>query len=225
MRVAAWRRGPAARSNRRGRRSRPRRADPCGPACSSRADPSPRGRRVVFLDQRRLPLEEVEVECRSAAEVADAIRTMVVRGAPAIGIAAAYGYALAAARGEDLDAAGRVLRGLAADRRQPRLGARRDAATTRRPSTRARSTPTRSTAAGGWLRTRPGCSRPAHACADALQRRRARDRRLRQRGRRAARAWERDLARARLGRRDAAAAPGRAPDRVGARDGSASRTR
>ncbi|MDP9284671.1 MAG: S-methyl-5-thioribose-1-phosphate isomerase, partial [Actinomycetota bacterium] len=50
---------------------------------------------VVFLDQRRLPLEEVDVECRTAAEVADAIRTMVVRGAPAIGIAAAYGLALA----------------------------------------------------------------------------------------------------------------------------------
>ena len=66
--------------------------------------------RVVFLDQRRLPLEEVEVECTTAAEVADAIRTMVVRGAPAIGIAAAYGYALAAAHGEDLAAAERVLR-------------------------------------------------------------------------------------------------------------------
>ncbi|MBV8599622.1 MAG: S-methyl-5-thioribose-1-phosphate isomerase [Actinobacteria bacterium] len=66
--------------------------------------------RVVFLDQRRLPLEEIEVECRTAAEVADAIRTMVVRGAPAIGIAAAYGYALAAVRGEDMDAAEHVLR-------------------------------------------------------------------------------------------------------------------
>jgi methylthioribose-1-phosphate isomerase len=65
---------------------------------------------VVLLDQRRLPLEEVEVECRSAAEVAEAIRTMVVRGAPAIGVAAAYGIALAASSGEDLDAADRVLR-------------------------------------------------------------------------------------------------------------------
>jgi methylthioribose-1-phosphate isomerase len=65
---------------------------------------------VVLLDQRRLPLEEVEVECRSAAEVAEAIRTMVVRGAPAIGVAAAYGIALAASNGEDLDAADRVLR-------------------------------------------------------------------------------------------------------------------
>lgn len=61
--------------------------------------------RVIFLDQRRLPEEEVELECPSAAEVAEAIRTMAVRGAPAIGIAAAYGYALAAARGEDLDQA------------------------------------------------------------------------------------------------------------------------
>jgi methylthioribose-1-phosphate isomerase len=65
---------------------------------------------VVLLDQRRLPAEEVDVRCASAAEVADAIRSMVVRGAPAIGIAAAYGLALAAARGEDLDTADAVLR-------------------------------------------------------------------------------------------------------------------
>jgi methylthioribose-1-phosphate isomerase len=64
---------------------------------------------VVVLDQRRLPDEEVELRCASAAEVADAIRTLAVRGAPAIGVAAAYGYALAAARGEDLDEAYRVL--------------------------------------------------------------------------------------------------------------------
>src|ERR671935_818941 len=67
------------------------------------------GDRVVFLDQRRLPEEEVEVACRTAAEVAEAIRTLAVRGAPAIGVAAAYGFALAARRGEDLDAAYRVL--------------------------------------------------------------------------------------------------------------------
>ena len=60
---------------------------------------------VVVLDQRRLPDEEVDLRCGSAAEVADAIRTLAVRGAPAIGIAAAYGLALAAERGEDLDAA------------------------------------------------------------------------------------------------------------------------
>ena len=60
---------------------------------------------VVLLDQRRLPDEEVELRCESAAEVAEAIRTLAIRGAPAIGVAAAYGYALAAACGEDLDAA------------------------------------------------------------------------------------------------------------------------
>jgi methylthioribose-1-phosphate isomerase len=68
--------------------------------------------RVVLLDQRRLPDEEVELVCRSAAEVADAIRTLAVRGAPAIGIAAAYGYVLAAAAGEDLDAASAALRAI-----------------------------------------------------------------------------------------------------------------
>ena len=66
--------------------------------------------RVVLLDQRRLPDEEVEVECLSAADVAEAIRDMAIRGAPAIGVAAAYGYALAARRGEDLDEAERLLR-------------------------------------------------------------------------------------------------------------------
>jgi methylthioribose-1-phosphate isomerase len=65
---------------------------------------------VVLLDQRRLPEEEVELECRSAAEVAEAIRTLAIRGAPAIGVAAAYGYALAAQQGDDLEEADRVLR-------------------------------------------------------------------------------------------------------------------
>ena len=65
--------------------------------------------RVVLLDQRLLPDEEVELSCGSAAEVADAIRTMAIRGAPAIGVAAAYGLALAALRGEDMEAAERVL--------------------------------------------------------------------------------------------------------------------
>jgi len=65
---------------------------------------------VIFLDQRKLPAEEVEVACESAAEVAEAIRTMVVRGAPAIGIAAAYGIAVAAENGEDLQEADAVLR-------------------------------------------------------------------------------------------------------------------
>jgi methylthioribose-1-phosphate isomerase len=65
---------------------------------------------LFLLDQRRLPLEETWVACRSSAEVAEAIRTMVVRGAPAIGVCAAFGIALAAVAGEELAAAGAALK-------------------------------------------------------------------------------------------------------------------
>jgi methylthioribose-1-phosphate isomerase len=54
--------------------------------------------RVVLLDQRRLPTEEIEIECRTWQEVAEAIRTLAVRGAPAIGVTAAFGLALAGLR-------------------------------------------------------------------------------------------------------------------------------
>ncbi len=53
-----------------------------------------RGDRLELLDQRLLPDQMVYVSCRTAAEVAHAIRDMVVRGAPAIGCAAAFGVAL-----------------------------------------------------------------------------------------------------------------------------------
>ncbi|HMD17909.1 MAG TPA: S-methyl-5-thioribose-1-phosphate isomerase [Terriglobales bacterium] len=49
---------------------------------------------VVFIDQTKLPTEEVYVTCTTYQQVADAIRNMVVRGAPAIGVAAAMGIAL-----------------------------------------------------------------------------------------------------------------------------------
>lgn len=51
---------------------------------------------LLLLDQRRLPAEERFVRCGNAAETAEAIRAMVVRGAPAIGVTAAYGVVLAA---------------------------------------------------------------------------------------------------------------------------------
>jgi methylthioribose-1-phosphate isomerase len=51
---------------------------------------------LVLLDQTRLPTEEVWLRCETPEQVADAIRTLAVRGAPAIGVAAAYGLALAA---------------------------------------------------------------------------------------------------------------------------------
>ena len=63
------------------------------------------GRALFLLDQRLLPREETWIECKTASEVADAIRTMVVRGAPAIGVSAAFGMAMAAQQGADLDAA------------------------------------------------------------------------------------------------------------------------
>jgi methylthioribose-1-phosphate isomerase len=51
---------------------------------------------VVMIDQRRLPVEEVYLRCQTWESVADAIRTMAVRGAPALGVAAGMGMALAA---------------------------------------------------------------------------------------------------------------------------------
>ena len=70
---------------------------------------------LFMLDQRLLPSCEVWLEYHDAAGVAEGIRDMVVRGAPAIGIAAAYGIAIEAANGPDagigerLELAGRVL--------------------------------------------------------------------------------------------------------------------
>jgi len=53
---------------------------------------------VVMIDQRKLPVQEIYVRAKSAAEVARAIKTMVIRGAPAIGVAAAMGLALGVRR-------------------------------------------------------------------------------------------------------------------------------
>ena len=60
---------------------------------------------LLLLDQRLLPAEERWVECRDEIAVAAAIRDMLVRGAPAIGCTAAFGVALAALRGADIEAA------------------------------------------------------------------------------------------------------------------------
>jgi methylthioribose-1-phosphate isomerase len=58
---------------------------------------------VVMIDQTRLPREQVFVTCRSYLEVASAIKTMVIRGAPAIGVAAAMGVALGVQEGADFE--------------------------------------------------------------------------------------------------------------------------
>src|SRR5580658_3393956 len=61
-------------------------------------------RGVVMIDQTRLPSEEIYVTCRTYTEVADAIRTMIIRGAPAIGVAAAMGIALGVSQSGDFEA-------------------------------------------------------------------------------------------------------------------------
>jgi methylthioribose-1-phosphate isomerase len=53
---------------------------------------------VVMIDQRKLPVSEIYVTCKTANDVAKAIKTMVIRGAPAIGVAAAMGIALGMGR-------------------------------------------------------------------------------------------------------------------------------
>src|SRR4051812_46454930 len=52
---------------------------------------SPDGEAVRIIDQRRLPIEEVTLDLRTREQVCDAIRTLAVRGAPAIGVAGAMG--------------------------------------------------------------------------------------------------------------------------------------
>jgi methylthioribose-1-phosphate isomerase len=65
----------------------------------------PEGPAIELLDQTRLPAAETTLTCATVPDLVDAIQRLVVRGAPLLGIAGAYGVALAAARGEDVQAA------------------------------------------------------------------------------------------------------------------------
>jgi methylthioribose-1-phosphate isomerase len=69
----------------------------------------PAGPAVVLLDQTRLPGLEAELACADVPALIRAIQTLAVRGAPLLGITGAYGVALAAARGDDVDAASDAL--------------------------------------------------------------------------------------------------------------------
>ncbi len=71
---------------------------------------------VVMIDQTRLPREETYVTCTTYQQVADAIRTMVIRGAPAIGVAAAMGVALGMQQATSDDGFDQICRTLAATR-------------------------------------------------------------------------------------------------------------
>ncbi len=76
--------------------------DPISGASYSAVELSPGDREVVLLDQRELPGREEYLRLDDVEQVAVAIERLAVRGAPAIGIAAAYGVVLAAARKQDL---------------------------------------------------------------------------------------------------------------------------
>ncbi|WP_149829975.1 S-methyl-5-thioribose-1-phosphate isomerase [Streptomyces tailanensis] len=76
-----------------------------------RWDEPPEGPVLVLIDQTRLPAEEVERVCTDAPALVEAIRSLAVRGAPLLGIAGAYGIALAAARGFDVEEAADALAG------------------------------------------------------------------------------------------------------------------
>jgi methylthioribose-1-phosphate isomerase len=69
----------------------------------------PEGPVVVLLDQTRLPAEEVELVCPDVHTLVEAIQSLAVRGAPVLGLAGAYGVALAAARGFEVEEAAELL--------------------------------------------------------------------------------------------------------------------
>ncbi|MFI9650534.1 S-methyl-5-thioribose-1-phosphate isomerase [Streptomyces sp. NPDC052040] len=121
-----------------------------------RWDEPPEGPVLVLLDQRRLPAEEVELVCTDASALVDAIRTLAVRGAPLLGIAGAYGVALAAARGFDVDEAAVALSAARPTAVNLAVGVRR-----------AQNAHRAVLAGGGDL---PGAARAALAAARALHR-------------------------------------------------------
>jgi hypothetical protein len=133
------------------------------------------GDRLLLLDQRRLPGELVEVSCESATDVAQAIREMVIRGAPALGQVAAVGLALAAgqaatarphARRAILHGAANALRNSRPTAVSPRWAS---SSTTARPSRRAcaqrprRSSPRPPWTTPGWPAWAPNSSRSRKA--------------------------------------------------------------
>ncbi|MFF0743270.1 S-methyl-5-thioribose-1-phosphate isomerase [Streptomyces sp. NPDC004111] len=78
---------------------------------SLRWEEPPEGPVLVLLDQTRLPTEEIELVCTDVPALVQAIQTLAVRGAPLLGIAGAYGVALAARRGFDVEGAAAQLAG------------------------------------------------------------------------------------------------------------------
>jgi len=71
----------------------------------------PAGPAIELLDQTRLPAEEAVLTCADVPQLVDAIARLVVRGAPLLGVAGAFGVALAAMRGDDVEAAASAIAG------------------------------------------------------------------------------------------------------------------
>jgi len=69
----------------------------------------PAGPAIELLDQTRLPAAEVFLRCADVTQLVDAIGRLVVRGAPLLGVAGAFGVALAATRGDDVEAAAQAI--------------------------------------------------------------------------------------------------------------------
>jgi methylthioribose-1-phosphate isomerase len=69
----------------------------------------PDGPAIVLLDQTRLPAEETYLTCADVPQLVDAISRLVVRGAPLLGVAGAFGVGLAAMRGDDVEAAAEAI--------------------------------------------------------------------------------------------------------------------
>ena len=82
---------------------------------------------LELLDQTRLPTETVYLECRTAEDVWQAIRQLSVRGAPAIGVAAAYGVCVGIQGGRSVDEVCDYLATSRPDGGEPLLGARTNA--------------------------------------------------------------------------------------------------
>ena len=193
---------------------------------------------VGVIDQTRLPHRFATQRLVSLADAADAIASMVIRGAPLIGATAAYGISLALredASDDGLERAYARLLRHAADRDQPQMGARRDdgggAQSSARRAGGGRLCARRRDRRAGrrhqprdgppWARADRGDrgrqeSGRAGQRADPLQRRLARRRRCRHRARAGLYGARCGRARPRLGRRDPPAQPGRLAHRLGA---------
>ncbi|GAA4990468.1 S-methyl-5-thioribose-1-phosphate isomerase [Yinghuangia aomiensis] len=127
-----------------------------------------RGPAVVLLDRTRLPGAEARLVCSDVPALVDAIRRRVVDGGPLLGIAAAYGVALAAARGDDVEAAADALTrtdlGRTRDTAEPApaVGARVHAAYDPTPAHPARETWRTSALASGARQAREAWRQSAH---------------------------------------------------------------